>query len=83
MRILFKKGKQKGLLRKEKEFFKLTWPQFADYLDIKYGRLITYVNEDVLIDIDTFCKLRFGDYYRIFIEDLLDDYWGKSKGGLI
>lgn len=81
MKLLLKKGKQKELLRKEKEKLSLTWPKFAEILGIKYGKLWSFVNEDILIDKFIFNKLSLKEKYRKFIIKELDYNWGRSKGG--
>ena len=49
MRILFKKGKQKELIKKFKIKNKMTWNQMANSLKIKEGRLKAYNDETSLI----------------------------------
>ena len=81
MRLLFRKRKQSELLKKEKEKFNLTWPKFAEYLGIKYGRLMAYLMEEALIDDLTFSKLSLKRDYKQYILKKLFDNWGQSKGG--
>ena len=83
MRLLFEKGKQKELLSKEKMKLGLTWPQFADHLQMKYSKLITFFREERLIDEITFHKLSLDRDYKRFILKHLNDNWGQSKGGKI
>jgi len=82
MRLLFKKGKQKEMLKREKEELNLTWFKFAEHLNMKYGKLITFFNEERLIDEQTFNKLILKKDYKKFIIKRLNDYWGQSKGGI-
>ena len=81
MRLKFVKGKQKELLRKEKDKLNLSWPQFADHLRMKYGKLWSFVNEIALIDEETFDKLKLNKDYKRYIIARLGDNWGRSKGG--
>jgi len=82
MRLKFVKGKQRELLKKEKEKLNLAWPKFADYLNIKLGKLMTFFTEERLMDERTFNKLFLKNKYRKFIIEKLSDKWGQSKGGL-
>lgn len=81
MRLLFKKGKQKELLKKEKEKRSLTWNEFAKFLSVKHRKLITFFDEEVLIDDITFNKLFFSKKYKRYIISQLDENWGRKKGG--
>ena len=81
MRLNFEKGKQRELLKKEKEKLGLTWPKFAEYFDIKLGKLMTFFMEERLIDDLTFNKLSLKTVYEKFLIERLNDNWGQSKGG--
>ena len=81
MRILFKKGKQNELLKKEREKRGVTWSEFAKSLNIKPGKLRAFVYEESLIDEQTFNKLVFRGEYERFIIKKLDENWGRIKGG--
>jgi len=81
MRLLFEKGKQRELLKKEKEKLNFTWVEFSNYLSLKYGKLITFFREERLMDEDTFNKLKLKRGYKKFIMKKLSDNWGQSKGG--
>lgn len=81
MRLLFREGKQKELLKREKESFGFTWNQFAEHLKMKYGKLVSFFNEETLIDKETFNKLNLKQSYKRFVIEELDNYWGQSKGG--
>jgi intein/homing endonuclease len=83
MRLQFQEGKQRELLKKEKEKLSLTWLKFAESLGMKYGKLWSFVSEERLIDEETFKKMRSGDNYKKFIIRKLNPYWGQSKGGKI
>lgn len=76
-----KKGKQRELLSKEKAKRGLTWLQFADELDMKLGKLMTFFTGECLIDDLTFNKLILRKAYKNFIIKELQGYWGQSKGG--
>lgn len=75
------KGKQKELLKKEKEKRKLTWSKFALILNIRPSKLKTFFNEEVLMDSLTFNKLFLKKEYKKFIVKKLENNWGQSKGG--
>jgi intein/homing endonuclease len=81
MRLLFEKGKQRELLKKEKEKRNLTWDKFAFELGIKHSKLKTFFNNEVLIDDKTFNKLEIRQDYKKFIIKRLNENWGQSKGG--
>jgi len=82
MRLKFIDGKQRELLKKEKEKLSLTWPKFAEHLGMKLGKLMTFFTEERLIDEETFDKLNLSIGYKRFIIERLGDNWGQSKGGL-
>jgi intein/homing endonuclease len=79
MRLLFKKGMQKELLKQEKR--DLTWNQFAEKLGLKFGKLKSFSSEESLIDDITFNKLSLKTNYKRFIVKRFDNNWGRSKGG--
>jgi len=81
MRLLLEKGKQRELLKKEKIKLSLTWSKFAEHLNMKYGKLITFFTEERLIDEETFNKLILKKDYKKFMIRRLNDNWGQSKGG--
>jgi len=81
MRLLFKEGKQRELLKKEKENLSLTWNEFAEHLKMKYGKLITFFREERLIDTETFNKLDLKNDYKKYIIERKSKHWGQSKGG--
>jgi len=81
MRLQFVKGKQKELLKSEKEKLNLTWRGFANHLGMKFGRLKSFFYEEILLDEDTFNKLKLRDSYNKFILDKRPEGWGQSKGG--
>jgi len=81
MRLLFEKKKQRELLKKEKDKIGLTWPKFAEHLNMKYGKLITFFNEERLIDNSTFVKLKLSKEYKRYIVKKFKDNWGQAKGG--
>lgn len=83
MRFLFKKGKQRELIKKEKEILGLTWIKFADILGIKYRKLMTFFMEERLIDEITFCQFSLSKKYKKFIIEEKLDNWGQSKGGFL
>ena len=83
MRIQLKKGKQRELLKKEKIRLGLTWPIFAENLGMKYGKLMTFYNEERLIDDLTYDKLYLRNKYDRFILAKHKDNWGQSKGGSV
>lgn len=75
------KGKQRELLKKEKEKYGLTWEKFAFKLGIRHSKLKTFFNNEVLIDDITFNKLELKQEYKRFIIKKLDEDWGQVKGG--
>jgi hypothetical protein len=81
MRLLFEKGKQRELLKREKETLGFTWLKFANYLNMKCGKLMTFFIEERLIDDLTFNKLKLKKNYKRFIVKRLNNNWGQSKGG--
>ncbi len=83
MRILLVEGKQKELLKREKDKRNLGWIDFANYLGIKYPKLWSFVNENTLIDESTFNKLILKKEYEKFIVEKKLENWGRSKGGKI
>ncbi|MFA5992538.1 MAG: LAGLIDADG family homing endonuclease [Candidatus Pacearchaeota archaeon] len=83
MRLLLKKGKQQELLKKEKEMLGLTWKELANRLGLKFGKLLSYYNEECLIDSSLFNNLHFSDNFREFIIEEKSDNWGRKKGGTI
>jgi len=81
MRLLFEKGRQRELLKKEKEERGLTWKIFADELGMRLGKLMTFFTEERVIDDLTFNKLNLRGKYQKFIIKRLGDKWGQSLGG--
>jgi len=75
------KGKQRELLKKEKENRKLTWNKFADELKIKFPKLKSFYYEENNLDDITFNKLKLKKDYEKFIIKTLSDNWGQIKGG--
>ncbi|MEK6860142.1 MAG: LAGLIDADG family homing endonuclease [Nanoarchaeota archaeon] len=83
MRLLFEKGKQRELLKKEKELKNLSWSKFSKQLNLNESRLKAFYYDGVLIDEDTFNKLNLRKDYEKFIIKQLEENWGQSKGGKI
>lgn len=83
MKIQLEKGKQRELLKKEKELRNLSWNDLSNELDIKFGRLKSYYYEETLLDELTFNKLSLSKDYKKFIISKLKDNWGQSLGGKV
>ena len=81
MRLKFVKGKQKELIKSFKKNKNLTQRQLADFLEIKEGRLKTYVDENSLIQKEIYDKLDAEKKFFKFILETKKDNWGKVKGG--
>jgi intein/homing endonuclease len=81
MRLLLEKGKQRELLKKEKESRDLSWPKLALQLNLKESKLKAFYYGEVLIDEVTFNRLKLNKDYEKFIIRKLNDNWGRSKGG--
>jgi len=81
MKIWLEKGKQKELLKKEKELRQVDWASFANLLNIPFSKLHSFVYEETLIDEITFNKLRLNQNYKKFIIEKLPENWGQIKGG--
>lgn len=82
MRLKFVKGKQKELIHNFRIGNNLSWKEFCDKLDIKFGRLIAYFNETSLISEEVYNLLDKDKKYRKFILEKKADNWGLRKGGL-
>jgi hypothetical protein len=81
MRLLFKKTKQKELIKKFKEENNLTWKAFSNYLKIKTGKLNAYYEEDSLIPEEIYYRIDSENKFSRFILKKLPENWGKIKGG--
>ena len=81
MRLQFKKGKQRELIKKFKINNKLTFPQLARLLKIKEGRLNTYYYETSLIPENIYNNLDKKGKYKKYIIGKKNEFWGKIKGG--
>ena len=81
MRLLLEKGKQKELLKKEKEIRNLSWPKLARQLNLNENKLKAFYYDNVLMDEATFNKLNLKKNYEKFIIKKLEENWGQSKGG--
>ena len=81
MRIVLKDNKQKELIDKEKEALNLSFNGLAKRLGIKYGRLIAYYYDNVLLPKDIFEKFSVRKEFVKHIIDKKEDTWGKVKGG--
>lgn len=64
MRLKFKKGKQKTLIKNFKRSKRITWNELSNFLGIKSGKLKAYVDETSLITKEIYEKL---DPYREFL----------------
>ncbi len=82
MRLKFVEGKQKEMIKKFKEDNNLTWNQLAEILEIKFGKLKTYVDETSLIGEVLYKKLDKKRKYFQFIIERKEDNWGRKKGGI-
>ena len=76
---MFKEGKQKELLEKEK--LEISWPAFAIHFGIKYGKLQSYLYEGILISDKLFNKLSVKKEFNKYILEERSDNWGRSAGG--
>jgi len=83
MRLRFREGKQRELIKEFKLRKKLTWKQLSDFLGIREGRLKAYVDETSLFTEEIYHKLDGYSRYNRFIFEKLDDNWGKKKGGFL
>jgi len=83
MRLLFKQGKQKEIIKEEKENLNISWKQLADKLGIKQGKLMSYVNEESLLPEEIFDKLALKEKFRKYILEKKSENWGTIKGGTI
>lgn len=81
MRIWLEKGKQKELLERERQKINLTWKEFAEKLEIKFGKLNSIHYEEVCIEEEIFNKLSLSLEYKKFIVQKLQEGWGRIKGG--
>lgn len=81
MRLVFEKGKQEYILRKEKEILNLSWKKFAKHLGVEDGRLNAYLYEGVLLPKDIFEKFTLKNKFKKYIVGERKDNWGKVKGG--
>tara|TARA_Y100000310_G_scaffold286345_1_gene310432 strand:- start:314 stop:1207 length:894 start_codon:yes stop_codon:yes gene_type:complete len=81
MKVLFEKGKQRELIRFFKEKNNFTWNQLADFLKIKFGRLMAYYYETSLISEELYGLLDVQNKYGKFVVDRRENNWGQSKGG--
>jgi len=79
---MLKRGKQRELIKKEKDKLNLSWNQLSKLLDLKHGRLKPYYYEKLLIPEEIFNKLSVKKEYKRFILERKKDNWGKSKGGI-
>ncbi len=83
MRVVFIKGKQRELIRKEKEQRGLCWREFAQQLQIKEGNLKAYFYEQTLIPERLFDKFSLRKEFKKFILEKKEENWGRIKGGRI
>ena len=77
MRLQFKKGKQRELIKKFKINNKLTFPQLVRLLKIKEGRLNTYYYETSLIPENIYNNLDKKGKYKKYIIGKKNEFWGK------
>lgn len=82
MRLRFSDGKQKELIHNFRINNNLSWKDLCTLLDVKYGRIISYLREDSLIDECLYKRLDSNGDYEKYILEKLDKNWGKRKGGL-
>ena len=83
MRIFFKKGKEKELIKREREKLKLSLPKLAEHLKIKLGKLQPYYNESSSMPEEIFNKFVLKKQFAKWIIEKKDDNWGRRKGGFI
>ena len=82
MRIKLKEGKQRELINLAKR--NLTWKELSEKINLSQDYIRNELkNEERLLSEETYKKLcqLTNFYYNNFIEEKLDDNWGRSKGG--
>lgn len=82
MRIRFQKGKQRDLILSFKKEKKKTWVNLASFLGISLTSLFMRVKEKTLLLGAEYKMLDPLGVYDPFIQEKLDENWGKKKGGL-
>lgn len=81
MRVVFKKGKQKELIKNFKKENNLTWQKLCNNLNIREGKLRAYFYETSLIPESIYKRLDNKKKYNKFIIEKRKDNWGRVKGG--
>ena len=83
MRLLFKKGKQRELIKRFKENNKLSWKQLSKILNSKESKLKTYYYEASLVPDSIYKRLDKNKEFKKYIIQKYQNNWGQSKGGTI
>lgn len=81
MRLKFKKSKQKETILTFKIKNEYTWKQFADYLNVKPGTLLSWYYERNLLPSQIYCKIDKKKNYRKWIVNTYNENWGQQKAG--
>ena len=81
MRLLFQTGKQKELIKEEKDKLNISLAKLAKKLDVNIGRMNGYYYQNILLPAEIFNKFLLKENYLRFILEKKEDNWGKSKGG--
>lgn len=81
MRLVFQEGKQRELIQKEREKLNLSLYNMSKKLGIKYGKLLAYCYDGVLLPENLFNEFLSKKEFKKYILEKRKDNWGKSKGG--